>query len=357
MDVAVIRWLRDHRYVVAYLLIGLTIRVLYAAYGPTNTFDWTEYRAPIAERLSEGEVLYRDVPYDHMPLYPYYTALAYSLFGESYLALMSLAIVGDSLIAPFLFHKTRNHWIAILYIVSVVSIVSCGNARWDGLTVLFLLMAISHDEDRRFGLFTAIGITLKQYPVVALVRVLLGKAELKKLLYTAVTVLVILLPFLVFFPGDFVDNLFGHSVYQMEEEQERLRVGMFINHISEEVWAFMFSAMAVITLWTFRLNNYRNTVGILVFLITFMMFVTHKHTEMIFVPFTLLLLQRSRYWIFAYLFVQYFILMRMRKLPEVDFLLPLTFVIWFFLVRENILILGDSYAEPHDILLASKGGG
>ncbi len=331
--------------------LGLTARVLHTSFGFIETFDWINYRLPIAEALGGGQVLYRDVPYDHMPLYPYYTGLMYRLFGGNYLAIMSLAIVGDSLIAPLLYRRTGSVWIAGLYAASAVSIISCGgDARWDGLTVLFLLLALSYDDDKRFSAFTAVGITLKQFPVFALIRVLLGRKEVKKLVFTAVMVAAVLSPFLLFVAGDFVDGMLGHSVYQQEEEVAALRVGTMSDFIGQTAWAFIFSFLVIVTLLTMTEDNYRNTVGIIVFLFTFMMYLTHNHTGVIFVPFALLLMQRSRYWIFAYLWVQYFVLLRLDYDPLANYLFPLAFVIWVFLVRENIRIAGDSYAGPSDIL-------
>ncbi|NOQ54660.1 MAG: hypothetical protein GQ558_08670, partial [Thermoplasmata archaeon] len=71
-----------YRYVIGYAVVALSIRLLYATFGQTDTYDWNAYRLPIAEQLSQGEMLYRDVPYNHMPIYPYYTGFAYLLFGD-----------------------------------------------------------------------------------------------------------------------------------------------------------------------------------------------------------------------------------------------------------------------------------
>ncbi len=347
----------DRRYLVAYFLVGLSIRALYAIFGFTETHDWIHYRLPVAQQLSEGGVLYRDVPYDHMPLYPYYTAVAYSIFGDSYLALMSLAILGDALIAPFLFWRTQNHWIAGLYTFSVVSILVTGEARWDTLALLFMLAALSYEDDLRFSFFTAIGFCLKQFPVVAMVRLLLvlrGEVkvvgELRKLAFTVALSAIILSAFLVCWPQEFWDNIVGHPVYQGEVGKGAID-GSMAAIMPYWLWLPVFIGLMAVTLYTFHASNYRNTVGILLFMITFMLFVTHKHTEVLFIPFSLLLLQRSRYWILAYLFCQYFIQLRMDHLEVVNYLVPLTFVIWAALVRENVLIAKDSEERPSDILL------
>jgi hypothetical protein len=343
----------ERRYVLGYLMVALVIRLLYVTYGFTETHDWINYRLPIAEQLSQGQVLYRDVPYDHMPLYPYYTSVAYSIFGDSYIALMSLAILGDALIAPFLYHRTKSHWIAALYAVSVVSIQLTGEARWDALALLFLLAAISYEDDIKFSFLTAIGICLKQFPAIALVRLLLifrGGKELRKLLYTAVLSTIILSAFLISSPQEFWEGITGHSVYR-GDVQEGSVTGSMAAIMPYWLWAPVFIAMLAITLYTFREGNYRNTVGILVFLATFMLYITHKHTEVAFIPFTLLLLQRSRYWIFAYLFCQYFIQLRMDHNELANYLVPLTFIIWTALVWENVQIAKEAEEGPSDIML------
>lgn len=338
-----------YRYVLGYAIAALTIRLLYATFGFTDTYDWNEYRLPIAEQLSMGEMLYRDVPYNHMPIYPYYTGLAYYVFGDSYVALMFPAILGDALIAPLLYLLTKNHLIASLYLVSAVSIQECGNAHWDGLTTLFLLLAISYNDDVRFSVFTAVGICLKQFPAVALIRVFLGWKELKKLLYTAAIALAIVSVFLVLCPREFIGGITGHPVYSGNASEGTL-VGSMGAFLPWWAWAVVFVTMLGITLFTFRASNYRNTVGILVFLVTFMMFITHKHTEIAFIPFALLLMQRSRYWIFAYLFCQYFIQLRMDHSELANYLFPLTFIIWAAMVWENLRIRREAEVGPGDII-------
>ena len=334
-------FLWKYRYVIGYAVVALSIRLLYATFGQTDTYDWNAYRLPIAEQLSQGEMLYRDIPYNHMPIYPYYTGFAYLLFGDSYVALMFPAILGDALIAPLLYVLTKNHWIASLYIVSAVSIQECGNAHWDGLTTLFLLLAISYDDDLRFSILTAVGICLKQFPAVALVRVLLGWKEVRKLVYTALISLAIVGVFLIYCPREFIDGITGHPVYAGVGPEGTL-VGSLAWFVPYWAWAIIFVTMLVISLLTFRASNYRNTVGIMVFLVTFMMFVTHKHTEIAFIPFALLLIQRSRYWVLVYLFCQYFIMLRMVHSELANYLFPLTFVIWAALVWENVMIAREA---------------
>ena len=347
-------FLWKHRYVIGYTIVALSIRLLYATLDPIDTFDWNVYRLPVAEQLSQGEMLYRDVPYNHTPIYPYYTAIAYSLFGDSYLALMFPAILGDALIAPLLFILTKNHWIASLYLVSAVSIQECSNAHWDGLTTLFLLLAISYDDDVKFSVFTAVGIGLKQFPAVTLVRVFLGWKEVRKLIITALITLAIVGVFLICCPREFIDGITGHPVYAGEGSETAL-IGSMAWFVPYWAWAIIFISMLVISLLTFRASNYRNTVGILVFLATFMMFVTHKHTEIAFIPFTLLLMQRSRYWILAYLFCQYFIMLRMAHSELANYLFPLTFVIWAALVWENVMIAREGEKGTGDMIKPLDG--
>jgi hypothetical protein len=338
-----------NRIVLGYSVAALTVRLLYATFGFTDTFDWFEYRLPIAEQLSEGKLLYRDVPYDHMPLYPYYTGFAYHLFGDSYVALMFPAILGDALIAPLLYVLTRNHMIASLYLVSAVSIQQCGNARWDGLTTLFLLLAISYDDDVRFSAFTAVGICLKQFPAIALVRVLLGREEMTKLLYTALISLATVSVFLVACPREFIDGIIGHPVYSGSEGYTNLD-GSMAAFLPYWAWVTVFVPMLALTLYTFRRCNLRNTVGILVFLATFMLYKTHGHTEVAFIPFALLLMQRSRYWVFAYLFCQYFIQLRTDHDDLANYLFPLTFIIWGALVWENLRIRNEAGGGQGDVI-------
>ncbi len=350
-------FLWKYRYVIGYAVVALSIRLLYATFGMTDTHDWNMFRLPIAERISQGEMLYRDIPYNHMPIYPYYTGLAYYIFGDSYVALMFPAILGDALIAPLLYVLTKNHWIAALYVVSAVSIQECGSAHWDGLTTLFLLLAISYDDDLRFSIFTAVGICLKQFPAFALVRVLLGWKEVRKLVYTALITLAIVGVFLICCPREFIDGITGHPVYA-GEGTERTLMGSMAWFVPYWAWAIIFITMLVISLLTFRASNYRNTVGILVFLATFMMFVTHKHTEIAFIPFTLLLIQRSRYWVLAYLFCQYFIMLRMDHSELANYLFPLTFVVWAAMIRENVMIAREAKEAkegPGDIIKPLDG--
>jgi hypothetical protein len=350
-------FLWKHRYVIGYAVIALSIRLMYATIDLTTTVDWYLFRLPIAEQISQGEMLYRDIPYNHMPIYPYYTGLAYYIFGDSYVALMFPAILGDALIAPLLYVLTKNHWIASLYVVSAVSIQECGNAHWDGLTTLFLLLAISYDDDVRFSVFAAVGICLKQFPAVALVRVFLGWKEARKLVYTTLFSLAIVGVFLICCPREFIGGITGHPVYTGEGSKGTL-VGSMAWFVPYWLWAIIFISMLAITLYTFRASNYRNTVGILVFLLTFMMFVTHKHTEIAFIPFALLLIQRSRYWVLAYLFCQYFIMLRMVHNELVNYLFPLTFVIWAALVWENVMIAREAREAkegPGDIIRPLDG--
>ena len=61
-------------------------------------------------------------------------------------------------------------------------------------------------------------------------------------------------------------------------------------------------------------------------------------------------MQRSRYWVFAYLFCQYFIQLRMDHSELANYLFPLTFIIWAALVWENMRIRKEVDEGPGDII-------
>jgi len=177
------RFLIEHfEFLIIIWFFGFFLRVLFASTS-FHTYDYIRFRLPLAQLLSEGNILYRDVRYDHYPVFPYLSAFFYSLAPNTEQQIQAVlvnfpAIVGDSLVAVVLFRifKTKGFisigiWSSIFYTFNPVSMLQMADCRFDGLAMLFFLLALDAMFRNKWlfvGLWAGIGFCTKQFPIIIL---------------------------------------------------------------------------------------------------------------------------------------------------------------------------------------------
>ncbi|MCE7736386.1 MAG: glycosyltransferase family 39 protein [Candidatus Heimdallarchaeota archaeon] len=160
-------------------LLGFIIRLMIAPWL-TTTYDYTEFRIPIAQGLYNGGALYNDVNYNHMPIYPYLTWLMVSLVGFENEFLTSLAIklpqiVADSLIPLVIYRigvKLDKENIGLkasaIYALHPIPMYEILWATFHSIASLFLLLAfyfMLDDKPSITGIFLSLGFLTSQYPL------------------------------------------------------------------------------------------------------------------------------------------------------------------------------------------------
>ena len=236
-DIKDITFWENNRYYV--WILGFVLRVLITPFAFKGSGDYFLYRLPVAIGLSEGGSLYNDIHYNHMPIYPYITALAILIVGIENPTLTAIALklpiaIFDSFI-PFLIYKIGiqiNHYkegliTSLVYAVNPISILEVQWARWDGFASMTVLLAFYLMLQKRpilFGLTVSFGFMLKQYPLFIFgIAIVFWKDEITIIIkaiitFTLSTILVLALVLLPFNTtlNQMVHDLSSHPIYQEE---------------------------------------------------------------------------------------------------------------------------------------------
>jgi 4-amino-4-deoxy-L-arabinose transferase-like glycosyltransferase len=189
-----------------------------------------------AKQILDGKILYYDVrtPYPAgypawPPIWPYFLALVFSLTSPSELVVRLLCVIFTMLcgviiyrIGTIFFSERGAYLTTLLFFINPYTILISLGVHFEGLAVLFLLLAVLFAYKNRAtcsGLATALGIMTKIFPGVFIAIVIpywLGKRQWREaflyLFSCAITCTFIALPFLFICPDEFFYWIFGfHS--------------------------------------------------------------------------------------------------------------------------------------------------
>jgi uncharacterized membrane protein len=303
-------------------ILGFVFRFI-ASLTHQEYIDYAEFRLPIAKALAEGELLYRDYPYNHMPIYPYISGFMY-LISPKEPVILSMFIrlpmtIADSLVpfAIYLLMKSMNQakigqWASIIYAINPISIYEIGLSHWDGMATLFALLgltAILKNKMEMAGIFAGIGFLVKQFPLAILLVGVLHTKDLKKsfrmIICSFFVVILILGPFLIICPTDFINGIFSHKVY-LGTEGEGIIVGTvasIFQYMGEPwgriLWGILFGAALLIPMVKVKQENILPFTGILFILLSVFVYVTHRQMLLWSLPFVFILLVQNwkRTWV------------------------------------------------------------
>jgi hypothetical protein len=184
----------------------------------------------IAYQISHGKILYKDIFFSNFPFFSYVASLYYFLSGKNielfyFTSSIEVSIV-TFLIYLIAYRKTKNHIISItssiLYILSFMVLSTSDHQTGIFTAVLFAVLSYFFLQERKIltsGIFIAMAIFTKAYflPIFLSFFIYIAiKKEWKNLLKfgisSAVTGLIILLPFLIQAPQQLISDIFGFSL-------------------------------------------------------------------------------------------------------------------------------------------------
>lgn len=218
-------------------VIGVILRILITPFSFKSSHDYYDYRLPVAISLAEGGGLYDDVHYNHMPIYPYISALAILLVGTENETLTAIAIklpiaIADSLIPIIIYkigirlnYRREGLMASLIYAVNPLSILEVQWARWDSFASLTVVLAFYLMLQKRsvlFGLTVALGFMLKQFPLFIFgLAFVYWRTEIKMIvrsivvfsLTTIIILCAVLLPFDTSL-SQMISDLSNHPSYQ-----------------------------------------------------------------------------------------------------------------------------------------------
>ncbi|MHA2029541.1 MAG: hypothetical protein ACW99Q_09130 [Candidatus Kariarchaeaceae archaeon] len=218
--------------------LGFFLRLIFTPLA-VNSFDYVEFRLPIAERIANGEGLYSDIDYNQMPIYPYVTAFMVILVGTKYDILTAMAIKLPLVIADFFLclfiYKVGNLlnlrkealFSSLIYALNPISIAEITLARWDvvvSLTIFICLYFLLKDRPVSLGVTIALGFLTKEVPLFFFgATIVYWKNDLIKVAKTILsffsTLIVVLFLVLVPYgtsPKQMLDGLLSHPIYEEE---------------------------------------------------------------------------------------------------------------------------------------------
>ena len=303
-------------------ILGFIFRFI-ASLTHQEYIDYAEFRLPIAKALAGGDLLYRDYPYNHMPIYPYISGFMYTISPKEPV-ILSMFIrlpmtIADSLVpfAIYLLLKSMNQerigqWASMIYAINPISIYEIALSHWDGMAVLFALLgltAIIKNKMEVAGVFAAIGFMVKQFPLAIILVGILHTKNLKRSLRMIISsvfvILLILGPFLIICPTDFINGIFSHKVY-LGTEGEGIIVGSvasIFQYLPEPwgrvLWGILFGLALLIPMLKVRQENILQFTGLLFVLLSIFVYVTHRQMIVWCLPFLFILLVQKwdRAWI------------------------------------------------------------
>lgn len=296
--------------------IGFLLRLLISFTNQGYT-DYADFRLPIARSLAEGELLYRDVPYNHMPVYPYLSAFMYLISPDDPVITSAFIrfpmVLFDSLVPLGIvmlmrsLHQVRiGIWASVIYALNPISIYEIGLSHWDGMASFFViagLAAIINDRMERTGFLAGLGFTIKQFPLVILLFGTLYTRNIKKIgrmiLFSAVITAIIIGPFLVLCPIDFLDGILGHSVHSGTGSQKVLVgtvAGVFENigvPYGKPIWAVLFTVALIVPMFRVKPHNIVSFAGLTFVMLSIFFYVTHRQMIVWLLPFVFILVAKD----------------------------------------------------------------
>lgn len=190
----------------------------------TNIYWYTTYK------LTQGEILYKDIFFTNLPLFPYLSAVYFFLVGKNLLLYYLTSAVEVTLTAFLIFlivyKQTKKYLYAlssfVLYLFSFLVLATSEHQTGVFAAALFATAGYYFFSEKKYllsGVFLGLSLLTKAYflPIVAtifLVTLLKNRrTELLRLLvgFTGTT-LVLLGPFLLFARHEFINNVLTYSL-------------------------------------------------------------------------------------------------------------------------------------------------
>jgi hypothetical protein len=184
----------------------------------------------IAYQISQGKILYKDIFFSNFPFFSYVASLFYFLSGKNLELFYFTSNIEVATITFFIYlvtyRKTKNYLVSItssiLYILSFMVLSTSDHQTGVFTASLFAVLSYFFLQERKIllsGILIAISITTKAYflPIfLAFFTYIFIKKEWKNLLKfavsSAVTGLIILMPFLIQAPQQLISDILGFSL-------------------------------------------------------------------------------------------------------------------------------------------------
>lgn len=189
----------------------------------TNIYWYTAYK------LVQGDILYKDIFFTNLPLFPYLSAVYFFLVGKQLLLYYLTSAIEVALTAFLVFlivyKQTRKYIYAfssfVLYLFSFMILATSEHQTGVFAASLFATIGYYFFSEKKYllsGIFLSLSLLTKAYflPIVATIFLitLLKNARkdfLRLLLGFIGTTVVLLGPFLLFTQGEFINNVFTYS--------------------------------------------------------------------------------------------------------------------------------------------------
>lgn len=212
--------------VIGLLLLFLILKIssLSIKISDTNIYWYTAYK------LTQGEILYKDIFFTNLPFFPYLSALYFFLVGKS-LSLYYLTSAVEVSVTAFLiflivYKQTKKYVYAIssfvLYLFSFMVLSTSEHQTGVFAASLFATAGYYFFTERKYllnGVLLSLSVLTKAYflPVVATIFLITLFRNVRKdflclLIGFAGTTVVLLGPFLLFARGEFLNNVFTYSL-------------------------------------------------------------------------------------------------------------------------------------------------
>lgn len=190
----------------------------------TNIYWYTAYK------LTQGEMLYKDIFFTNLPLFPYLSAVYFFLVGKNLLLYYLTSAVEIALTAFLIFliiyKQTKKYIYAItsfvLYLFSFMVLTTSEHQTGVFAASLFAVIGYYFFTEKKYllsGIFLSLSLLTKAYflPIVATIFLITllknARKEFLRLLVGFIgTTIVLLGPFLFFTRNEFINNVFTYSL-------------------------------------------------------------------------------------------------------------------------------------------------
>ena len=257
----------------------------------------------IAYRILQGQLPYKDFFFANFPFFAYASSFYYFLIQGNidlfYLTSVIETIIVTLLIYKISYAKTKNYLISItsslLYIYSFIILSTSDHQTGVSTASLFAVLAYYFLKNKRIfisGLFTSLCALTKAYflPIaLSFLFYLLIKREWKRLasffLGILIASLIVLLPFLILSPKQFINDIFGFSLVR---PSGLLKTDIF--------WFFVVKDFLLLIILLFNLINFKKNVFFsLVSLFTILFFIGYQDIYYLYLNFLIPFLCLSFY--------------------------------------------------------------
>lgn len=242
------------------ILFSLRLNNLSIRLSDTNIYFYTAYE------ILQGKLLYKDIFFTNLPLFPYISSLYLFFSGKSilfYYFTPTIEISSISLLIYFIVYKKTHEYstalfASFLYLLSFMVLSTSDHQTGVFLASLFAVLAYLFWNKKQYiitGVFLGLTILIKAYflPIILsfFVTLLLQKnykACIKTSIGFGISTVVLLLPFFFFAPYDIYRDIVTYSLTRLAGVSKIDIFWFFITH------DFFFFLLLVFNLFNFRNN-------------------------------------------------------------------------------------------------------